>query len=137
MDQVGKIINIKNNIATLSVVRPSGCGGGCKTCGGGCKNESILIETEINDDYSVGDYVEITTENDVAFKHILALYGIPFSILIATIVLFQLVLTGPNKDIISAIASLASLIVSFFIIKLYDKTQMKNNALKFTLGRKL
>jgi positive regulator of sigma E activity len=44
---------------------------------------------------------------------------------------------NPDKDIISAVASVASLALSFFILKSYDKKEMKKNTLKFTIGRKL
>jgi hypothetical protein len=48
-----------------------------------------------------------------------------------------MILKGPNKDILSAVASLFSLIISFFLLKAYDKREMKKNVLKFTVGKKL
>ena len=137
MDQVGKIEKINGNKATISVRRPSGCGDNCGSCGGSCKVNSVLFETDITSDYQVGDYVEITTENEVVFKQIFMLYGVPFLLMMATIGLVQLLLDSPNKDMISAVASVASLAVSFFILKAYDKSEMKKNTLKFTVGRKL
>ncbi|HAQ40912.1 MAG TPA: hypothetical protein DCM73_08820 [Clostridiales bacterium] len=137
MDQVGRIEKIEGTKATVSVKRVSACGENCKGCSSACKQPSVIFETEMNGDYEVGDYVEITTENEVVFKQIFMLYGIPFLIMMATIVIVQLLSHSPDKDIISAIASVASLVVSFFILKAYDKTEMKKNTLKFTLGRKL
>ena len=137
MDQVGKIENINGNKATISVKRVSACGDNCKSCGSSCKVNSVFIETDITDDFEVGDYVEITTESEVMFKHILMLYGVPFLLMMATIGVVQILFNVPNKDVISAIAALASLIVSFFILKAYDKKEMKNNTLKFTVGKKL
>ena len=137
MDQVGKIENINGNKATISVKRVSACGDNCKSCGSSCKVNSVFVEADITDDFEVGDYVEITTESEVLFKHILMLYGVPFLLMMATIGLVQMLLDVPNKDVISAVAALASLIVSFFILKAYDKKEMKNNTLKFTVGKKL
>lgn len=137
MDQVGRIEKIEGTKATVSVKRVSACGENCKGCSSACKQPSVVFETEMNGDYKVGDYVEITTENEVVFKQIFMLYGIPFLIMMATIVIVQLLSHSPDKDIISAVASVASLIVSFFILKAYDKKEMKKNTLKFTLGRKL
>ena len=137
MEQVGKIEKIQGNKATVSVRRVTACGDNCKGCSSSCKQPGIIFETEIEGDYEVGDYVEITTENEVVLKQIALLYGIPFVIMMATIGLVQLVLQGPNKDLISAVAAVASLAVSFFILKAYDKKEMKKNTLKFTLGRKL
>jgi len=138
MDQVGKIEKINGNKATISVKRVSACGDNCKGCSSACKQPMVIFETEFNGEYEVGDYVEITTENEVLLKQIAILYGIPFLIMIATIGIVQMLLVeNPNKDLISAIASVASLVVAFFILKAYDKKEMKKNTLKFTLGRKL
>lgn len=57
--------------------------------------------------------------------------------MMATIGMVQLLLDSPNKDMISAVASVASLAVSYFILKAYDKREMKKNTLKFTVGKKL
>ena len=138
MDQVGKIEKIEGNKATVSVKRVSACGTNCASCGASCKQSSVIFETDFNGDYEVGDYVEVSTENDVMLKQILMLYGIPFIIMVATIGIVQLMIfENPNKDLISAVASVASLAVSFFILKIYDKEEMKKNTLKFTLGKKL
>jgi sigma-E factor negative regulatory protein RseC len=138
MDQVGKIEKINGNKATISVKRVSACGENCKGCSSSCKQPMVIFETEFNGEYEVGDYVEITTENEVLLKQIAILYGIPFLTMMATIGIVQMLLVeNPNKDMISAVASVASLVVAFFILKAYDKKEMKNNTLKFTLGRKL
>lgn len=138
MDQVGKIEKIQGNKATVAVKRISACGENCKGCSSSCDQPTVYVETETNGEYEVGDYVEITTENDVALKQIAILYGIPFVVMLFTIGIVQILLTNnPNKDILSAIASVISLVLAFFILKAYDKKEMKNNTLKFTLGRKL
>lgn len=138
MDQVGKIENIKGNKATISVKRVSACGDNCKGCSSACKQPTVCFETDIAGGYEVGDYVEITTENEVMLKQIAMIYGIPFVVMLITIAIVQLMLiNNPNKDIISAVASVASLVVSYFILKAYDSKEMKKNTLKFTIGRKL
>lgn len=138
MDQVGKIENIKDNKATISVKRVSACGDNCKGCSSSCKQPVVYFDTEITDGYEVGDYVEITTENEVMLKQIAMIYGIPLVVMIVTIAVVQLMLSNnPNKDIISAVASIASLVIAYFILKAYDSKEMKKNTLKFTIGRKL
>jgi len=81
--------------------------------------------------------VEIRAENEVMLKHIAVLYGLPLLLMLVTVFIFQMILKGPNKDIISAVASLFSLIISFYLLKAYDKSEMKKNVLKFTVGKKL
>ena len=138
MDNVGKIEQINGNKAVISVKRVSACGDSCKSCSSSCKVNSVIFETDIDDqDINVGDYVEIRAENEVMLKHIMVLYGLPLLMMIATVFVAQMILSGPNKDIISAIASVFSLIVSFFLLKAYDKIEMKKNVLKFTVGKKL
>lgn len=137
MDQVGKIERINGDKAIISVKRVTACGDNCKSCGSTCKQKSITIETDITEDYQVGDYVEITTESEVLMKHILFLYGVPLIIMMATIGIVQLVSDSPNKDMVSAVSALLSLVVSFFILKAYDKKEMEKNVLKFTIGKKL
>ncbi|HKM01946.1 MAG TPA: SoxR reducing system RseC family protein, partial [Sedimentibacter sp.] len=132
------IEKIDGNKAVISVKRVSACGDSCKSCSSSCKVNSVIFETDIDDqDISVGDFVEIRAENEVMLKHIMVLYGLPLLMMIATVFVAQMILSGPNKDMISAVASLFSLIVSFFLLKAYDKTEMKKNVLKFTVGKKL
>lgn len=138
MDQVGKIEKINGNKATILVKRISACGDNCASCSSACKVNGIKIETEVTDDIQVGDYVEITTENDVMFKHILMLYGMPLVLMIGTIFIVNALMNGnSNKDAISALAGLASLVVSHFILKSYDKNEMKKNSIKYTVAKKL
>lgn len=140
MDNIGKIERIDGNKAVISVKRVSACGDSCKSCSSACKVNSVIVETEISEDedINVGDYVEIKAENEVMLKHILVLYGLPLFLMIVTVIIVQAILaTRPDKDIISAIASLFSLIGSFFLLKAYDKREMKKNVLKFTVGKKL
>ena len=139
VDQIGKIEKITGNKAVISVKRVTACGDSCKSCGSSRKVNSVIVETDLEDGHTfeVGDYVEITTENEVMLKHILVLYGLPFTLMIATVILVQILLNNPNKDMISAVASLFSLILSFYLLKAYDKMEMKKNILKFTVGKKL
>ncbi|NLJ59196.1 MAG: SoxR reducing system RseC family protein [Tissierellia bacterium] len=139
MEQVGKVEKIDGKRAVISVKRVSACGTSCKSCSASCKEVSVIVETDIDetDNIQVGDYVEINTENEVMLKHIAVLYGLPLVIMIITIFLVQMILTSPNKDLISAVASLFSLVISFYLLKAYDNREMRKNTLKFTIGKKL
>lgn len=140
MDNIGKIEKIDGNKAVISVKRVTACGDSCKSCSSACTVKSVIIETDISDvkdEINVGDYVEISAENEVMLKHIAVLYGLPLLLMLVTVLIFQMILKGPNKDIISAVASLFSLVISFFLLKAYDKREMKKNVLKFTVGKKL
>ena len=72
------------------------------------------------------------------FKHILMLYGTPFVIMLGTIFVFMFLFkNSSNRDLISALSGLASLGLSYFILKNYDKKEMANNAIKYTVAKKL
>jgi sigma-E factor negative regulatory protein RseC len=138
MEQVGKIEKIDGNMATILVKRVSMCGDNCKSCSSACKVNGVVIKTEVASDIKVGDYVEISTENEVMFKHIFMLYGTPFVIMLGTIFAFMFLFkNSSNRDLISALSGLASLGLSYFILKNYDKKEMENNAIKYTVAKKL
>ena len=138
MEQIGKIENINGSTATILVKRITACGDSCAHCSASCRKKEIEVEAEVTPDIQIGDYVEITTENEVMFKHILMLYGMPLALVLFTIfVVYYLLGTTPNKDIISAVLGLLSLIVSHFILKKYDKMEMTNMPIKYTVERKL
>ena len=138
MEQVGKIEKIDGNIATILVKRVSACGDSCVSCSAACKQKGIEIQSEVTSDIELGDYVEITTENEIMFRHILMLYGMPLIILLGTIFAANYLLGNfVNKDAISAILGLSSLSVSYFILKKYDKSVMKNNPITYTVAKKL
>jgi sigma-E factor negative regulatory protein RseC len=138
MDQVGKVQSIDGNIAKILVKRVSACGDSCASCSAACKQKGIEIDIEVTGDIEVGDFVEINTENGIMLKHILMLYGLPLVLLLGTIfIAYYLLGNNPNKDWISAVCGLASLIVSFFALKKYDKREMKVNPIKYTVAKKL
>jgi sigma-E factor negative regulatory protein RseC len=138
MDQVGRIEKLNGDTATILVKRVTACGDSCAHCSAACKQEGIIVQTQVPGDLNVGDYVEITTENEVMLKHILVLYGTPFVLLVGTIALSYFLLKGnENRDLYSAIVGLSSLIGSHFILKKYDKSEALKNTLKYTVTRKL
>lgn len=138
MEQVGKIERIDNNIATILVKRVSACGDSCASCSAACMQKGIKIQTEVAPGFKAGDYVEITTENEIMFRHILMLYGMPLCILLGTIFISNFLLKGNlNKDPISAVLGLLSLGLSYVILKKYDSREMKNRPVKYTVAKKL
>lgn len=138
MDQVGKVQSIDGNIAKILVKRVSACGDSCASCSAACRQPGIEVDVEVSSDIEVGDYVEINTENGIMLKHILMLYGLPLLILLATIfIVYYLLGDLPNKDAISALSGLASLAISFIVLKKYDQRETEVNPIKYTVAKKL
>lgn len=69
--------------------------------------------------------------------HTYALSGMPLILVLFTIfVVYYFLGSNPNKDIVSAVSGLLSLIVSHFILKKYDKWEMTNMPIKYTVEKK-
>lgn len=138
MEQVGKVEKIDGNMATILVKRVSACGDNCKSCASSCNVNGIKINIEVSDDIKVGDFVEISTETNIMLKHILVLYGTPLVIMLGTIFLFMSLLkNNPNSDLISGLAGIGSLFISHIILKRYDKKELAQNTVKYSVAKKL
>lgn len=138
MDQVGKVEKKEGNMATILVKRVSACGDNCKSCGSSCNIRGININIEVTDDINIGDFVEISTETNIMLKHILVLYGTPLVIMLGTIFMFMIILkNNKNSDLISGLAGIASLFFSHILLKKYDKKELEQNTVKYTVAKKL
>lgn len=139
MEQIGKIEKIENNIAIISVKRVSSCGDNCAHCKSSCGEKTVKISAEINNEFNLqeGDFVEIKSENNVLLKHMIMMFIMPLCLMLCVIFITNFILKNSNKDLISIICGILSLFVSFFILKWYDKKEMKKNSLKFVVVKKI
>ena len=63
-------------------------------------------------------------------------FAVPALLLIGSIIIVYLLPQIQNKGIATALAVLASTIATQVVLKLYDKLQMKKNAVHFIVGEK-
>lgn len=138
MEQVGYVEKVEGNIGTIMVKRVSSCGDTCASCKAACHIAGVRIKTEVPDNVASGDYVEITTETPVMLKHIVVLYGTPLVIMLGVIFVVMFALGDmPNADMISGFCGIASLALSYVILRMYDRRETKNHTVKYMVAKKL
>lgn len=128
MDQIGYVTKVQGENIELEVKRISACGDNCKSCGGSCdvKPHIIVLPNKIN--AKVGDFVEVSAESKNILKYMAIVYMIPFAFFIVGIALGNNIfksMGNPNYEILSFLTGMISLIISFFIVRIIDKSIAK------------
>ncbi len=137
MEQVGFVTSIKNGKAAIEVKRISGCGGGCKSCSG-CDTPSHMVILPNEIDAKVGDMVEIRGESKNILKYMLIVYMVPFSFLIAGIVLGMSILKSKgvsSYEPLSFLIGLVFMAFGYFVVKLVDRKLQKDNKNMITMTK--
>lgn len=136
MALIGIIEKKKGDTATILVKKILPCGDKCKNCNAGCKLYSIHIQTEVNNNLKEGDCVKVLQKDEAAINSSIVQFAIPALLLIGSIIIVQLLPQIQNKGAATALAVLASIIATQLLLKIYDKLQMKKNAVHFIVGEK-
>lgn len=129
MEQVGFVRKTVKDRAELEVRRVSGCGG-CKGCAASCEVKTHVITLKNNLNAKVGDLVELEGEPKNILKYAFIAYMIPFIFLIVGIFAGSSYFKAhgnPNYEILSFLVGLVSLVVSYFVVKLFDKRIAEND----------
>ncbi len=137
MNQNGTVKNIEGKTAIISVRRKSMCGDNCKGCSAICNVPTMDIKADIIPDIAVGDEVEIFSEDVSVLKYSFILYGLPLAIMVAVMFLVNFLIKGEQGQIYAALLGLLSLILSFFILKKYDKIESSKKSFKYIILRKI
>lgn len=136
MALIGIIEKKKGDIATILVKKILPCGDKCKNCNAGCKLYSIHIQTEVDKNLIIGDCVKVLQKDKLSLNRSIVQFAVPALLLIGSIIIVYLLPQIQNKGIATALAVLASTIATQVVLKLYDKLQMKKNAVHFIVGEK-
>lgn len=137
MTQKGRIKKINGSTAIVSIRRISMCGDNCKGCSSACDVPEMDIKADIIPNIEIGDEVEISSEDINVLKYSFILYGVPLIVMVAVIFLVSFLIKGESGQIYAALIGLLSLIISFFILKKYDKIESSRKNFKYTILRKL
>ncbi|HOA81350.1 MAG TPA: SoxR reducing system RseC family protein [Defluviitaleaceae bacterium] len=78
--EVGKVINIKNNIAIVSMTRNEACQK-CGACSHGHKSEEMILEAKNLCNAKIGDKVVIDLASSDFLKATFIMYGLPLILL--------------------------------------------------------
>lgn len=129
MVEIGHVRTIKNEYASITFKRKSGCGDNCAHCGSDCSGSNSIVDIKNTLNASIGDLVEIHLKTSSFFKMNLWTYGFPLLMLLVGLVVgdgYSAKLGFKNHEIFSAFTALAFITLAFFILGVIDKKISKN-----------
>ncbi len=118
MKQKGTVLETKDKTALVAVPRPSACGEHCASCAGGCKTRGHQAWVDNAYGANPGDLVTIETADSAILLGALLVYGVP---LLLFFLAYAVSFTLTEHTSIATTVSLLSLILSFLLIRLFDK----------------
>ncbi|MEJ8554210.1 SoxR reducing system RseC family protein [Tepidibacter sp. Z1-5] len=141
MENIGKIIETKDNFAKLEVRRTSACGEKCSSCKGGCSTTGIYINIDNTINAKPGDFVKIETETKSIMKVAFIVYLFPLFMLILGIFSSSFIYKQFNitfsSEIFSFLVGLLFMGVSYIIIKIIDLMYQSKGTLQYKMIKKL
>lgn len=135
MEQIGVVKEIIGNQAIIQIKRKTSCGDSCEGCSAMCKVPKVEVKADLIDDLKIGDKVEVFSENVNILKYSLILYGVPLILMVTVIFVLSGIFKGDDGQIFAALGGLASLILSFFILKAYDKKESSKKCFKYYIKK--
>ncbi len=118
MEQIGKVITQKGNMAEVLVNRVSACGENCAHCKGGCTPTKVTSWVENPIDAKTGDMVKIETDTKDVVKASFVLYFIPVLFAMFGAILAESVL---QNSYISVVFAVVFFFLAFGIIKRFER----------------
>lgn len=124
MKQIGRVIEVKDGMAKLLVIRKAACGADCSHCKGSCEEVSETISLVDTLGVSPGDFVELSTSFKGVMAYLLLIYGLPtltFFIGVLGSMAFLPTKGVENKELYAFIIGIVFVAVTFLIVKALDK----------------
>lgn len=118
MKETGVVLKTDGETAVVSVKRKSACGDNCAMCTSACTAESHRAKVINELGAKAGDTVILDADSSKVLKGALVLYLLPVVLMIAAYIIAEEMTKSSGIAIAS---SLLSLVVSYCIIKLFDK----------------
>ena len=125
MKQVGKIICINGEYATLLVAKTSMCGENCGACKGGCKpgSQRVLARFDGCQNAKVGDMAVLEMDDKRVLFMAAMLYLVP---IIAMFAAYFIAYYISESEPISIVSALGTAFFVLFSVKLFD-VMLKNS----------
>ncbi|SDZ16346.1 positive regulator of sigma(E), RseC/MucC [Proteiniborus ethanoligenes] len=130
MEQIGFVINTKNDMARVVVNRVSACGGSCSSCGSSCNTNGVELEIKNTLGAKPGDYVELRASASQILKTAFIVYLFPLLAMIAGIAGGITVFKSKgyeNYETYGFVVGLVFLGLSYVVLKIIDAKVRKNN----------
>ncbi|WP_138159067.1 SoxR reducing system RseC family protein [Peptoniphilus catoniae] len=123
MESLGIVTKVKGDTIEVASIREASCGTSCESCAAKCAESKVHTQTLYNSiNAEVGDKVLIETNSKNFLRFILLIYGLPLVFFIVGVVSsnFFLKEKTENYQLISFIFGIASMVISYLIIKKID-----------------
>ncbi len=126
MKEIGQVIKIDKNIATVRVNRHSACGE-CHACSLGMENRQFIDLEVVNSiNAKEKDMVELDARTNNILLAAFIMYGFPLlTMLFGLCISFYIV--APNNTLVATIVSFVCMFISFVIIRL-NENRIKSSA---------
>ncbi len=116
MSENGKIVELKDDMAVINIVRNEACGN-CKACDKG--QDNIMIMTAKNEcNGKVGDIVSVELEVNKLIFATFILYGVPLITMVLGVVVGSLIF---NNELLSFFLGIIFLLLTYGVIKFSEK----------------
>lgn len=126
MKEVGEVIKIDKNIATVRVNRHAACGD-CHACALGMENRQFIDLEVLNTvDAKISDIVELDSETNDVLLAAFIMYGFPLVTMLVGLCLSYYVFAKENTAV-AAITAFVCMAVSFIIIRM-NESKLKASA---------
>lgn len=129
----GIITRIENNIVYVEILAKSACAS-CrlnKVCGSDDLKEKIIEVANTEEEYTIGENVDVCISEKMGFKALFYGYLFPFFVVLATLLICY---AFTNKEGLSGILSIASLAPYYLILSRFRK-KLKNT-FQFNIHKK-
>lgn len=129
MKEIGKVIKVEDDQATVIIIRGTACGQ-CGACQVGRERLEMIMTADNDAGAQVGDEVEVDLENVNFLTAVALAYGFPLLALIIGIVggyygMLALGLGDKNAQIFGFLFGLVALAISYGVIKYKEKSISK------------
>ena len=116
MKNIGVVINLIDDDATLRFIKESACGGNCSGCGG-CASKPIEVKLKNTLNVKEGDKVEVESDTHKILFWAFMLYIMPIIALLTAYGICSLFL----KENTALVTGVVAFFAAFYIIKMYSK----------------
>lgn len=120
IQHTGVIVGISDGVARVKILQTSACAE-CHAKGMCSVSElkEKVVDAELrNDDFSIGDTVNIVGKSSLGIIAVLLAYVMPFLLIVVTMVVLNHFI---QNELVVGTVSLAMLIPYFFIMRLFNK----------------
>ena len=126
MDRTGIVVNEMGDFSKVKLVRHTACGS-CGACHLGDDQKDIHLIAKNAVDAHVGDMVEVSMPTGSVLSAAFIVYVLPLIAMFFGILIGELIFRGNvNADAISAGIGIVLMVLTFVIIKFYDKRLLKS-----------